>query len=140
MSIESGIHVVNRNSAAALLREAEAQFRVFQLVSDRISSKAALFEKLRQAFGLPDYFGQNWDALEECLRDLPTEQRKGFLTVIDSGEALLGLPERDFQTFISILRSTAHFWASEGVQFAVMLIASSEVVAEALAAASPAPS
>jgi RNAse (barnase) inhibitor barstar len=29
-----------------------------------------LFEALSSALELPDFFGRNWDALEECLRDL----------------------------------------------------------------------
>ncbi len=35
----------------------------------RIESKTALFAFLKEALGLPDYFGHNWDALEECLND-----------------------------------------------------------------------
>lgn len=29
-----------------------------------------LFDALSEALALPDYFGHNWDALDECLRDL----------------------------------------------------------------------
>jgi RNAse (barnase) inhibitor barstar len=28
-----------------------------------------LFDALTAALALPDYFGRNWDALDECLRD-----------------------------------------------------------------------
>ena len=35
-----------------------------------ITSAEALFSKLAQALELPDYFGHNWDALDECLRDV----------------------------------------------------------------------
>jgi RNAse (barnase) inhibitor barstar len=35
----------------------------------RIESKTALFAFLKEALRLPDYFGHNWDALEECLND-----------------------------------------------------------------------
>lgn len=36
-----------------------------------ITSADALFSKLAQALELPDYFGHNWDALDECLHDVP---------------------------------------------------------------------
>ena len=36
-----------------------------------ITSADALFSKLAQALELPDYFGHNWDALDECLREMP---------------------------------------------------------------------
>jgi RNAse (barnase) inhibitor barstar len=35
-----------------------------------IKTKADLFHILKNAIPLPDYFGNNWDALEECLNDL----------------------------------------------------------------------
>jgi len=40
------------------------------VVPKGLESKTGLFAFLRQALPLPDYFGGNWDALEECLIDL----------------------------------------------------------------------
>lgn len=35
-----------------------------------IRTKELLFDELAQRLGFPDYFGANWDALWECIRDL----------------------------------------------------------------------
>jgi RNAse (barnase) inhibitor barstar len=35
-----------------------------------IGATENLFEELAQCLRLPDYFGANWNALEECIRDL----------------------------------------------------------------------
>lgn len=35
-----------------------------------ITSSEALLEELYQRLRFPDYFGGNWNALEECIRDL----------------------------------------------------------------------
>jgi RNAse (barnase) inhibitor barstar len=39
-------------------------------IPENIASKQALFATLARQLCFPDYFGGNWDAFEECLRDL----------------------------------------------------------------------
>jgi RNAse (barnase) inhibitor barstar len=34
-------------------------------------SPEELHTLLAKAFGFPDYYGQNWDAFDECIRDVP---------------------------------------------------------------------
>jgi hypothetical protein len=53
-----------------------------------VRSKQDLMEALRAALELPDYFGGNWDALDEVLRDLSWLQGDGHVLVIESGEEL----------------------------------------------------
>jgi len=42
----------------------------FYKVPQNISGKRELFEKLAVSLHFPDYFGGNWDALEDLLTDL----------------------------------------------------------------------
>jgi RNAse (barnase) inhibitor barstar len=39
-------------------------------IPSQLSTKAALLDQLYRQLRFPDYFGDNWDALEECIRDL----------------------------------------------------------------------
>lgn len=42
-----------------------------------LNSRHKLFAALRRELKLPGYFGENWDALADCLRDLSwIEQRR----------------------------------------------------------------
>ncbi|MEU5219351.1 barstar family protein [Streptomyces sp. NPDC020807] len=36
-----------------------------------VTGKAALMERCAAALALPEWFGRNWDALADCLADLP---------------------------------------------------------------------
>ena len=46
-----------------------------------------LHQRIRKAFGFPAYYGENWDAMWDCLRDIfwKTDQRqihiKGYQTM-----------------------------------------------------------
>ena len=46
-----------------------------------------LFERVAEAMSFPSYFGGNWDALDECLRDLDAWiDAEGFVLVIDHAD------------------------------------------------------
>lgn len=83
-------------------------------------SKAAVIEAVRAGLRLPDYCGSNWDALEECLRDL--KEGGGWLLVFENADGLLLLPTSELSTFLSVLSDTAEFWKDEGHSFRVALI------------------
>jgi RNAse (barnase) inhibitor barstar len=46
------------------------QSTLFIQVPKNIRTKAELFHFLSTELKFPDYFGKNWDALEECIGDL----------------------------------------------------------------------
>ncbi len=74
------------------------------------ADKDALLEAIGQALQFPDYYGMNWDALEECLFDL--SWWTGHVAVcIDHAEALV--PEV-LTTLVDIWTEAAAAWAEAG--------------------------
>ena len=51
------------------------------VVPANIESKTELLALLARAVPLPEYFGQNWDALEECLGNLDWLDRPKLILV-----------------------------------------------------------
>ena len=71
-----------------------------------------LFDQFARQLGFPEWFGGNWDALEDCLGDLSWRADAGRVLVLrswPSGEEL--------GTLVEILRSSAEHWAGRGRPF-----------------------
>ena len=47
-----------------------AHFVTKTVAGKKCKTKAGLLDEFSRVFSFPDYFGHNWDALEECLADL----------------------------------------------------------------------
>jgi hypothetical protein len=88
--------------------EGEARAAYQAEVPVGIKSKAALLEALFVALRFPDYFGGNWDALDECIRDL---------CWLPSGDVVLRhrdlpMPEdrASLSTYLAILKDAVEKW------------------------------
>ncbi|TMQ03517.1 MAG: barstar family protein [Deltaproteobacteria bacterium] len=74
-----------------------------------IRSKAELLAALASAGRFPDYFGGNWDALQDCLRDLSwISNRK---VVIMHSDLPLHDSPAECRTYLEILQTALAEWA-----------------------------
>jgi RNAse (barnase) inhibitor barstar len=89
------------------------------LTTIRVSSKDTLLQDIAKALDFPDWFGGNWDALEDCLSDLSWREAAGHVLVF---EGFQSLPEDDLGVLIDVLRSAAEFWAGQGRPFFAVFI------------------
>ena len=71
-----------------------------------------IFGELARELGFPEWFGRNWDALEDCLGDLSWRDGEGHVLLFRSW------PSGDeLGTLIDVLRSSAEYWAGCGRPF-----------------------
>jgi hypothetical protein len=95
---ELSVHFATEEAAEAL--RADAALRISDLPGD-----AELFAGLASALDFPDYFGRNWDAVEECLRDVDSYV-VNVLLVEDAAKRWEGDP-KGMATLVEIWTSTA---------------------------------
>ena len=74
---------------------------------------------ISQALRFPDWFGGNWDALEDCLGDLSWRPGNGHVLVLRNWQALTS---DDLGVLIDVLRSSAEFWQGRGKPFFAVLV------------------
>jgi hypothetical protein len=71
-------------------------------------------ENIAKALAFPEWFGRNWDALEDCLTDLSWSPAAGYVLIFEN--ALSNGVMTD------ILASAAEFWRDRGKPFFAVLI------------------
>ena len=97
-------------SEAASLQAAAA----CHVVRPRSDSKRGLLQWYASALKFPDYFGQNWDALEECLRNL-SWQPPGRVLIHHHELPLRGKGQGvDRDSYLRILADTVRHWQRAG--------------------------
>ena len=83
------------------------------------ADKDALLARLAQALGFPDWFGSNWDALEDCLADLSWRAGSGHVLMLAGhGE----LSADDLGVLIEVLAAAAEHWAGGGRPFFAVFV------------------
>lgn len=97
----------------------------WRLQGESIHSKPELIEALTRTVPLPTWQGQNWDALEESLRDLSwtrhgDDPATGYLLVWSAPYALARSQPHAMQTALSVLQEVSDFWGQQGVPFCVL--------------------
>jgi len=80
----------------------------------RYAAKPALMKNIAAALRLPDWFGANWDALEDSLSDLPDQ---GYVLLFEDARA-----GDELGVLIDVLRSSAEWWAGRGKPFFVVFL------------------
>jgi hypothetical protein len=87
------------------------------LVQIRYDEKQTLLKNISKTLEFPDWFGGNWDALEDCLTDLSWRDAAGWVLIFDNPK-----PGDDLGVLIDVLRSSAEFWAGRGKPFFAVFI------------------
>ena len=68
----------------------------------------ALFDEFAAAWQFPPYFGENWDALDECLADLEWLRAGAYVLVIADAPRLLEDESADlFRLFVDLVADIA---------------------------------
>jgi len=95
----------------------------------------SLFDEFAAALQFPDYFGENWDAFNDCLTDLEwLRTDRGYVLVITEPDAVLAAERaKTLKTFVEILtdavqyfgENPVHSWQGDmrPLEFHVLLIA-----------------
>ena len=109
----SSLLIVPPGTTAAALVKAPPGFVLRVVQGKKCGTVSGLLDEFARAMEFPDYFGHNWDAMEECLADLEWLPAKGYIVVIADAHAVLPKDEdeEDYETLLEILSDAGEAWS-----------------------------
>jgi RNAse (barnase) inhibitor barstar len=122
--INPGIYLLKSNALVAEISSLSAihNFRFFYIDGEDIRSKETFLKKAGEVFGFPDYYGRNWDAFEECIKDFEWYPAEGCLILYDHFEVFAAYASGEFKVALTIFGSAIKYWEENNrITFYVLL-------------------
>jgi hypothetical protein len=83
--------------------------------------KPELLARIADALEFPWWFGQNWDALADCLGDLEWLPAEGYVLLLDDPDQLRRAAPQDYATAVEVFADAARGWRERNTPFWVFI-------------------
>jgi len=103
-----------RSLLAATLQQRRFHVHVIDVPLDAADLESALMNDLARGFQFPDYFGENWNAIDECMRDLEWLPADGYSCLLLHRDALEQRIPQAMEIFLSVMRYASTDWQRQG--------------------------
>lgn len=114
----AGVYSIEKGEAERAFRAATtAGLNTWQIDISPARDATSLLKLLGHALHFPDWYGQNWDALADCLSDLSWCEADGHVLLLHGSETIRDNDPQAFETLIDILRDVSAIWREGGVAF-----------------------
>jgi len=118
------IHVLSEAEAEKLLQlpPQKTPVVVRRVRGHKAKTTSSLFDEMAAALQFPSYFGENWNALDECLNDLEWLPGDAYVLVFERGPELLSLESpTEFQSLLQVLTQASLEWQKRNKPFHTVL-------------------
>ncbi|MBK7791505.1 MAG: barstar family protein [Betaproteobacteria bacterium] len=115
--------VIEYRGQADVVEQAATAARLRFLAVDlaRVDSKRTLLAAFADGLKLPEHFGDNWDALADCLEDGDWLGKSGVAIRIAHSAAYRKAHPHDWEIAEEILAEAAEFWRERHLPFWVLV-------------------
>lgn len=96
--------------------------RSFHVDASSIATDTQLFGALAHALEFPEYFGHNWNALNDCLSDLAWCPAEGYVLFLGSAEVFWQRSPRVAAELVRSWLFAAERWQDERTPFHLVFV------------------
>ncbi|MFA7281431.1 MAG: barstar family protein, partial [Sterolibacterium sp.] len=90
---------------------------VFRVNLATARNKEGLLAAIGRDMAFPEWYGQNWDALADCLTDLGWRPAEGYLLLLDHADRLHVRAGNELATALNVFAEAAGCWREQNVAF-----------------------
>lgn len=118
----NGVYQLSSAAFEAVQDAAAAEGLIYHAVDlvEATTGDAAL-ECLAKALKLPEHFGNNFDALYDCLTDLGWQDTSASVIALTGADTLLACDVEAWETLLAVFVSAAEYWQDEETPFWVFI-------------------
>lgn len=113
------VHFAPRSQRPDFVGLSQRGFFVAQIAGQELQSRKGLFSAVAREFRFPGYFGENWDALADCLGDLEWLDADRFVLIVDGARDL----SEPLGRLIEVWLSAAQEWSADAKPFHLVVLA-----------------
>lgn len=117
--IKEGIYRFTRRSSETVRRFVERTgCTAFQVDLEQSSQLGAVLKRIGTQLQFPEWYGNNLDALHDCLTDSSWREGKSYILVLMNADAL-SADHHGFAELNGVFAAAVDFWKGEGITFVV---------------------
>lgn len=121
----NGVYVCSDENASKLTTVAKALgAKLINIDGSKFHSKADILRKVGKALHFPDYYGENWDALGDCLHDFSWRKGDSHYIVLSHLDGILHGGMNEIRILGTIFADACKHWEHMGEVFVVILACS----------------
>lgn len=87
-------------------------FYVASLDGEKCSTLNEFIIEIGKSFNFPDYYGENLDALDECINDLDWLKKSNYLLIINNSCSLLHKQPEEKENIFKFFKEVNTEWAN----------------------------
>lgn len=114
---KAGVRRLSGSAASLEKAAAAAGLACYRIELRGVADKQKFLDACRSALQFPDWFGGNWDALEDSLADMSWQPAKGYVLYFHHANEFAAVAQPVLAEAVEVLASVAEFWQSRGKPF-----------------------
>ena len=116
-SSHAGPYLAPRDMRAFLIAVKKSRLKLVRVGLKGVHDKQGLLDAVASAFEFPEWFGGNWDALEDCLTDLSWKKAPGYVLLLEHGAEFARRSPHELAVAIEVFESVAEYWDEQDKPF-----------------------